>query len=140
MLLGIPFLLSLTAQIYCLTKPLRAFYRLVSRSRKQQTGACIDEELYHELADDRSAGIADPDLRSSMTDMSLVVVSALYLAYGLLFFFVMLNMVKVAGYVTDRLALSQEMTASFAKLILMTVNCVSFTWRAAYQDGHRCSC
>jgi hypothetical protein len=86
----------------------------------------VDEELYRELVDDRGAGIADPDLRGSVADMSLVAVSALYTVYGILCTFTILNMVTVAGYATDRLALSQEMAASFAKMTFTTVNCASF--------------
>ncbi|KAK0853252.1 hypothetical protein LTS02_012037 [Friedmanniomyces endolithicus] len=115
MFLGVPFLLSLLAQIYFLTKPLRAFCQLLYRLSKQQT-----------LTKSSSAGIADPDLRGSVADMSLVAVSALYTVYGILCTFTILNMVTVAGYATDRLALSQEMAASFAKMTFTTVNCASF--------------
>ena len=86
----------------------------------------LDEELYRELVDDRGAGIADPDLRSCVADMSLIAVSTLYTVYGILCTFTILNMVTAAGYTTDRLALPQEMAASFAKMTFTTVNCASF--------------
>ncbi|KAK3076078.1 hypothetical protein LTR53_000018 [Teratosphaeriaceae sp. CCFEE 6253] len=126
MFLGIPFLLSLISQIYFLTRPLRAFCQLLHRLSEQQTSTCVDEALYRELVDDRGTGIADPDLRSCVADMSLVAVSALYTVYGILCTFTTLNMVTIASYATDRLALSQEMTASFAKMTFTTVNYASF--------------